>query len=70
MDRYSLIYTKMPREFVLLQGTGCRWGKCTTKKGEEPILSFYITPPLKRHFAKAKPLRQLSNRFFRGEQRV
>ena len=29
MDRYSLIHTKMPREFVLLQGTGCRWGKCT-----------------------------------------
>ena len=29
MDRYSLIHTKLPREFVLLQGTGCRWGKCT-----------------------------------------
>ena len=29
MDRYALIQTKMPREFVLLQGTGCRWGKCT-----------------------------------------
>ena len=29
MDRYSLIHTKMPREFVLLQGTGCRWKKCT-----------------------------------------
>lgn len=29
MDRYSLIHTKMPREFVLLQGQGCRWGKCT-----------------------------------------
>ena len=29
MDRYALIHTKMPREFVLLQGTGCRWGKCT-----------------------------------------
>ena len=28
MDRYALIHTKMPREFVLLQGTGCRWGKC------------------------------------------
>lgn len=28
MDRYSLIHTKMPREFVLLQGMGCRWGKC------------------------------------------
>ena len=28
MDRYSLIHTKMPREFVLLQGLGCRWGKC------------------------------------------
>ncbi len=29
MDRYSLIHTKLPREFVLLQGKGCRWGKCT-----------------------------------------
>ena len=29
MDRYSVIHTKTPREFVLLQGTGCRWRKCT-----------------------------------------
>ena len=29
MERYSVIHTKMPREFVLLQGKGCRWGKCT-----------------------------------------
>lgn len=29
MKRYALIHTKMPREFVLLQGTGCRWGQCT-----------------------------------------
>ena len=29
MDRYALIHTKIPREFVLLQGTGCRWRKCT-----------------------------------------
>ena len=29
MDRYSLIHTKMPREFVLLQGAGCKWKKCT-----------------------------------------
>ena len=29
MDRYALIHTKMPREFVLLQGMGCRWKKCT-----------------------------------------
>lgn len=29
MERYSLIPKKMPREFVLLQGSGCRWGKCT-----------------------------------------
>ncbi|MBQ9077600.1 MAG: hypothetical protein IJY31_07165 [Muribaculaceae bacterium] len=28
MERYSVIHTKMPREFVLLQGTGCRWRKC------------------------------------------
>jgi hypothetical protein len=29
MERYSIIHTKMPREFILLQGSGCRWGKCT-----------------------------------------
>lgn len=29
MQRYSLITDKMPREFLLLQGMGCRWGKCT-----------------------------------------
>lgn len=28
MDRYTIIHTKMPREFVLLQGTGCKWRKC------------------------------------------
>ena len=29
VERYSLITTKFPREFILLQGTGCRWRKCT-----------------------------------------
>ena len=29
LQRYARIATKMPREFVLLQGTGCRWGRCT-----------------------------------------
>ena len=29
MQRYSLIKEKFPREFLLLQGTGCRWAKCT-----------------------------------------
>lgn len=28
MNRYALIQEKMPREFVLLQGTGCFWKKC------------------------------------------
>ena len=28
MDRYSLIETKLKREFVLLQGLGCRWRRC------------------------------------------
>ncbi|MDR0913847.1 MAG: radical SAM protein [Oscillospiraceae bacterium] len=27
--RYAKITEKLPREFCLLQGTGCRWGKCT-----------------------------------------
>lgn len=29
MDRYAVIDSCLPREFVLLQGQGCRWGKCT-----------------------------------------
>ena len=29
MERYSLIRSVLPREFVLLQGTGCRWKRCT-----------------------------------------
>lgn len=29
MERYSLIHEKLPREFILLQGTGCRWRGCT-----------------------------------------
>ena len=29
MERYALIHDKMPREFILLQGTGCRWRQCT-----------------------------------------
>ena len=28
MNRYSVIHKKIPRELVLLQGSGCRWGKC------------------------------------------
>ena len=29
MKRYALIHTVFPREFVLLQGTGCRWKRCS-----------------------------------------
>ena len=29
MNRYSTIDDKFPREFILLQGTGCRWRQCT-----------------------------------------
>ena len=29
MERYAIIHTVMPREFVLLQGQGCRWKQCT-----------------------------------------
>lgn len=28
MKRYAVIHEKFPREFVLLQGRGCRWAKC------------------------------------------
>ena len=29
LERYSLITEGMQREFILLQGTGCRWRRCT-----------------------------------------
>ena len=29
MNRYSLIEKGMKREFLLLQGKGCKWRKCT-----------------------------------------
>ena len=29
MERYSLIHSVLPREFVLLQGQGCKWKQCT-----------------------------------------
>ena len=29
MNRYSVIRGNFPREFLLLQGMGCRWRKCT-----------------------------------------
>lgn len=29
MDRYAVIDTSLPREFVLLQGKGCCWRRCT-----------------------------------------
>ena len=29
MVRYAVIHTLMPREFVLLQGKGCKWKQCT-----------------------------------------
>jgi hypothetical protein len=29
MQRYSLIHKNLPREFILLKGTGCKWKRCT-----------------------------------------
>lgn len=29
MERYAVIHTILPREFVLLQGKGCKWKQCT-----------------------------------------
>ena len=50
MDRYALIHTKMPREFVLLQGTGCRWKKCTFCDYHEDVSEhpFAINEPVLR----------------------
>ena len=56
MDRYALIHTKMPREFVLLQGTGCRWGKCT--------FCDYHSDTSENPFAVNEPiLRQVTGRY-------
>ena len=51
MQRYSLIHTKLPREFVLLQGTGCRWRQCTfcdyhtdtTLRRDESLAQWFIS---------------------------
>lgn len=43
MDRYALIHTQMPREFVLLQGTGCRWKKCIFCDYHEDVSSTPFT---------------------------
>ena len=50
MDRYALIHTKMPREFVLLQGTGCRWRKCTFCDYHEDVSEhpFSVNEPVLR----------------------
>lgn len=50
MDRYALIHTKMPREFVLLQGTGCRWKKCTFCDYHEDVSEypFEVNEPVLR----------------------
>ena len=50
MDRYALIHTKMPREFVLLQGTGCRWRKCTFCDYHEDVSEhpFEVNEPVLR----------------------
>jgi len=50
MDRYALISTKMPREFVLLQGMGCRWRKCTFCDYHEDVSErpFEVNEPVLR----------------------
>ena len=50
MDRYALIHTKMPREFILLQGTGCRWKKCTFCDYHEDVSEhpFQVNAPILR----------------------
>ena len=50
MDRYALIHTKIPREFVLLQGTGCRWRKCTFCDYHEDVSEhpFEVNEPVLR----------------------
>ena len=50
MERYALISTKMPREFVLLQGIGCRWKKCTFCDYHEDVSEhpFQVNAPILR----------------------
>ena len=55
MERYALIPTKMPREFVLLQGTGCRWKKCTFCDYHEDVSErpFEVNAPVLRQVTGA-----------------
>ena len=50
MDRYALIHSKIPREFVLLQGTGCRWRKCSFCDYHEDVSEhpFEVNEPVLR----------------------
>lgn len=45
-----MIHTKKPREFVLLQGTGCRWKKCTFCDYHEDVSEhpFVVNEPVLR----------------------
>ena len=55
MERYAMIPTKMPREFVLLQGTGCRWKKCTFCDYHEDVSErpFEVNAPVLRQVTGA-----------------
>ena len=44
MQRYSIITAKMPREFVLLQGMGCRWGSTSQRNTAYPNELLTATP--------------------------
>ena len=48
MNRYFLIKEKFPREFILLQGLGCVWKKCTFCDYYSDVSAdpFYINKPI------------------------
>ena len=56
LERYARLPEKLPREFCLLQGTGCRWGRCT--------FCDYHEDKSKNPFAVNEPvLRQVTGEF-------
>ena len=56
MQRYSRITTKMPREFCLLQGTGCAWKQCT-------FCDYYLDSGEDPYAINAKCLSQVTGEF-------
>ena len=56
LERYSVIETGFRREFILLQGTGCRWRKCT-------FCDYYLDTSVDPYAVNAPVLGKVTGRY-------